>query len=48
VIEPLPADWQMLEHSHEFEKMDAFTVRFDVPVEAGGETTLRYRVQIRF
>jgi hypothetical protein len=48
VIEPLPADWRMLEHSHDFEKLDAFTVRFDVPVAAGGEATLRYRIQIRF
>jgi hypothetical protein len=48
VIEPLPGDWRMLSHSHDFEEMDAFTVRFDVPVEAGGETTLRYRIQITF
>lgn len=48
VVEPLPADWRMLEHTHAFEKLDAFTVRFDVPVAAGKEATLRYRVQIRF
>ena len=38
----------MLSHSHGFEKVDAFTVRFDVPVPAGGETTLRYRMRVRF
>jgi len=48
VIEPLPGDWRMLSNTHDFEKVDAFTVRFPVPVEAGGETTLRYRIQIRF
>jgi hypothetical protein len=48
VVEPLPGDWRMLSNTHDFEKVDAFTVRFPVPVEAGGETTLRYRIQIRF
>jgi len=48
VVEPLPGDWDMLSHSHGFEKVDAFTVRFDVPVPAGGETTLRYRMRVRF
>jgi hypothetical protein len=48
VVEPLPGDWRMLSNSHDFEKLDAFTVRFDVPVAAGGEATLRYRIQIRY
>jgi hypothetical protein len=48
VVEPLPGDWKMLSNSHDFEKLDAFTVRFDVPVAAGGEATLRYRIQIRY
>jgi hypothetical protein len=48
VVEPLPGDWRMLSNSHDFEKLDAFTVRFDVPVKAGGEATLRYRIQIRY
>jgi hypothetical protein len=38
----------MLSNSHDFEKLDAFTVRFDVPVKAGGEATLQYRIQIRY
>lgn len=48
VIEPLPGDWRILEKTHDFEKQDAFTVRFDVPVEAGGEATLRYRTQVTY
>lgn len=48
VIEPLPGDWRILEKTHDFEKQDAFTVRFDVPVEAGGEATLRYRMQVTY
>lgn len=47
VVEPLPGDWQLLSRSHPYEKVDAFTLRFAVPVEAGGESTLRYRIRIR-
>lgn len=48
VIEPLPGDWRMLQRSHDYEKLDAFTVAFDVPVEAGGETTVTYRMQVKY
>ncbi|MBW3660722.1 MAG: DUF4139 domain-containing protein [Gemmatimonadetes bacterium] len=47
VIEPLPGDWRVLEKSHAYEKLDAFTVAFDVRVEAGGEATLTYRMQVK-
>jgi hypothetical protein len=48
VVEPLPSDWTMLSNTHDYEKLDAFTVKFDVSVATHGETTLRYRVRIRF
>ncbi|MFN2383457.1 MAG: DUF4139 domain-containing protein [Gemmatimonadota bacterium] len=48
VIEPLPGDWEMLQSSLPHEKLDAFTVKFDVPVPANGETTLNYRIRVRF
>ncbi|MGH7563832.1 MAG: DUF4139 domain-containing protein [Gemmatimonadota bacterium] len=48
VVEPLPSEWTMLATSHDFEKMDAFTVRFDVPVEASEESVLTYRIRIEF
>ncbi|MGH7571263.1 MAG: DUF4139 domain-containing protein [Gemmatimonadota bacterium] len=48
VVEPLPSEWTMLSNSHDFEELDAFTVRFDVPVEAGEESVLTYRVRIEF
>lgn len=48
VVEPLPGDWRMLSNSHDFEKLDAFTVRFDVPVKAGGEAKLQYRIRITY
>lgn len=47
VIEPLPGDWRMLQNSHDYEKLDAFTVAFDVRVKAGGESTLTYRMQVK-
>jgi hypothetical protein len=48
VIEPLPGDWELLSSTHSHRELDAFTVRFDVPVEANGETTLRYRFRVRW
>jgi len=48
VVEPMPGDWKMLSNSHDYEKLDAFTVRFDVRVPAGGEATLTYRIRITY
>ncbi|MGH7565510.1 MAG: DUF4139 domain-containing protein, partial [Gemmatimonadota bacterium] len=48
VVEPLPGEWEMLSNTHDFEKLDAFTVRFDVPVKAGSEATLQYRIRITY
>jgi hypothetical protein len=47
VVEPLPGDWTMLSSSHAYDKLDAFTVRFAVPVAKNGETRLTYRIQIK-
>jgi hypothetical protein len=47
VSEPMTGDWQILESSIPFEKEDAFTAVFSVPVPADGEATLTYRVQVR-
>ncbi len=46
VVEPLPGDWTMLSSSHAYDKLDAFTVRFAVPVPKGGESKLTYRIRI--
>jgi hypothetical protein len=48
VVEPLPSEWTMLANSHDFEELDAFTVQFDVPVDAGEESVLTYRIRIEF
>jgi hypothetical protein len=39
------SEWQILEESHEYEKLDSQTIEFRVPVEAGGETTVTYTVR---
>ncbi len=48
VIEPIPGDWEILENSHDYEKVEVHTVQFEVPVEKDEEAKLRYRVRIRF
>ena len=48
VVEPIPGDWQITEKSHEFEKTDAFTATFHIPVAKDGESVLTYRVLIRY
>jgi hypothetical protein len=38
------SEWSIEESSHEYEKMDAQTIEFAVPVEANGETVITYTV----
>ncbi len=47
VRERVGGDWEMLSNSHPFTKESAFGVTFEVPVEAKGSATLRYRVRVR-
>lgn len=46
VRERLDGDWEVLESSIPARSVDALTLGFDVPVAAGGETVLRYRVRV--
>lgn len=39
------ANWDVLEASHEFDKLDARRIAFPVTVAADGETTVRYKVR---
>lgn len=48
VVEPMPADWEILQQSHEHENRDAFTAVFSLDVPADGEATLTYRVRVRY
>jgi hypothetical protein len=48
VIEPVPGDWQVLHSTHAFEKVEAHTLRYRIPVPAEGSAKLTYRVRLRF
>jgi hypothetical protein len=48
VNEPVGGDWQVLQHSHPFVKVDAGTFRFDVKVPARGASKISYRVRVRY
>ena len=47
VIEPVPGDWQVLSSSHTYEKLQAHTLKYQIPVPKEGATKLAYRVRIR-
>ncbi|MFN3414260.1 MAG: DUF4139 domain-containing protein, partial [Thermoanaerobaculum sp.] len=47
VEENIGGDWEMLFHSHPYQKRSAFVVVFSVPVPAHGQSTLAYRVHTR-
>ncbi|MFH1863087.1 MAG: DUF4139 domain-containing protein [bacterium] len=47
VVEKIWGDWEIVEKSHEYTKKNASTIEFKVPVEAGKETVVTYRVQRR-
>jgi hypothetical protein len=48
VVEPIPGDWTMLSSSQKYEKTEAFTAEFKVPVPKDKETKITYRVRMRF
>lgn len=47
VRESFPGDWTIVESSVPAKKLSAFVAEFPVPVPAGGETKLTYRVRVR-
>jgi hypothetical protein len=48
VVEPIPGDWTIVESSHEYKKTEAFTAVFSIPVPKDGETTVTYRVRMKY
>jgi hypothetical protein len=48
VVEPMPGDWEVLRATQPHEKVQAFTARWLVPVPQEGNSTLTYRVRVRF
>lgn len=47
VNEPISGDWEVLSASHPHEKVDAHTLRFEVPVPKDSEVKVTYRVRVR-
>ena len=47
VNEPIGGQWTILNSSYKYEKTSAFSARFTVPVSAGGESVLTYRVRVQ-
>jgi hypothetical protein len=48
VVEPTGGDWQVLESSLPARKRSVSALEFAVPVPAGGETVLTYRLQVSY
>lgn len=48
VVEPVPGDWTMLNSSHAYDKTEAFTAEFNIPVPKDQEVKLTYRVRMRY
>ncbi len=48
VIEPVPGDWQVLHSTHPYEKIEAHTLRYRIPVPKEASAKLVYRVRLRF
>ncbi|MDD5656789.1 MAG: DUF4139 domain-containing protein [Elusimicrobia bacterium] len=46
VEEPVSGSWKVLESSHPYKKLDAFTIRFEVKVPKDGETKVAYRLRV--
>jgi hypothetical protein len=48
VVEPIPADWTMLETSAPFVKSSSSSASWSLSVPPGGSTTLTYRVRVLY
>lgn len=48
VVEPVGGDWEMLQSSHAWTKVDAHTFTYRVGVAANGDARIRYRVRVRW
>ncbi|MEW5807109.1 MAG: DUF4139 domain-containing protein [Acidobacteriota bacterium] len=46
VREPIPGSWEIVEASHEWEKIDAHTIEFNVSIPKDGEVSIKYRVRV--
>jgi hypothetical protein len=48
VREPIGGDWEVVNSNFKWEKLDATTIGFSIPVEKDGTATLDYRVRVKW
>ncbi len=48
VIGPMLRDWEILQSSHAYKKIEAHTAQFDIPVASDWEVKLQYRARFKF
>jgi len=48
VVENIYGDWEIMNSSQNYTKVDAFTAEFDVRVPANGEESVTYTVEVRY
>ena len=48
IVEPIPGDWEVLKSTHPYEKVEAHTLEYKVPIPKDGQVKMNYRVRIRF
>lgn len=46
IVEPLYGNWTVINNSHPYKKVDAFTIRFDVEVPNNKEVKVKYRIRV--
>ena len=44
----MPGDWEVLRETHPHEKLEAHTLRYQIPVPKEGAAKVTYRVRLRF
>lgn len=48
IIEHLYGSWEIIEKTHDFEKIDAYTIKFPVKIPGQGEVTVKYTAVTKF
>jgi hypothetical protein len=48
VREPVGGDWEVVNSNFKWNKLDATTIGFTIPVEKNGSATLDYRVRVKW
>ena len=46
IVEPLYGNWTVVSNSHPYEKVDAFTIRFNIDVPKDKEVKVKYRIRV--